>query len=384
MDPLLSPSRAMFRSEVAAVLAGIDPLAVDDSEIPLAYRALAARGWLAPHWPVELGGIGATEFETALVHEQLVLHGVPDLDFAVSIAYAGSLLLRAGTDEQRRTYLPGVASGDLRLAICYTEADAGSDLTALRSRAEPDGNGFVLYGRKLYSQTSMQADLALVAARVVGPPPSAPGAGVAGITLFLVHLDVAEVLRRRVPNLTGIDFVEVIMDGVRVDSGHVVGPVGGGWATINDALALERTGFEPYLHIRRWFDACVRRAAVEHRLDEPVLADRLTDLVVRLDAAAAMTWRLVGTQADGGIIDPVAAAAAKWWITELAEPVADLAVDLVGGEAVTGTPSGHPGGHPGGHDALLAAHRQAPGLTLSAGTSEIMLLTIASVGLGLR
>jgi alkylation response protein AidB-like acyl-CoA dehydrogenase len=374
MDTVLSLERTTFRSQVANALAPVDPVATDDHGVLLAYRALAERGWLAPHWPTELGGAGATEIETALVHEQLVEHGVPDLDFAVSVAYAGSCVLQAGTDEQRRAHLPAVARGDARFAICFTEPDAGSDLAALRCRAEPDGDGFVLYGRKLYSQTAARATFALVAARVRDT--SVVAADTRGITLFLVGLDDSNVLRRTVPNVTGIDFTEVVLDGVRVVRDAVVGEIGSGWSTITNALALERTGFEQYLHIRRWFSSCARRASVAGARPDPALTDRIVELATRLDAAGAMAWRLVHDQAEGNGVDPVAAAATKWWVTELAGPVADLALDVAGDDAL---PDRLPVTEP-----LGAAYREAPGMTLSGGASEIMLVTIAAVGLGLR
>jgi alkylation response protein AidB-like acyl-CoA dehydrogenase len=375
MDPVLSPAQSAFRSQVADVLAPVDPVATDDRGVLLAYRALAERGWLAPHWPQELGGAGATEIETALVHELLVERGVPDLDFAVSIAYAGSCLLSAGTDEQRRVHLPAVARGDTRLAICFTESDAGSDLAALRCRAEREGDGFVLYGRKLYSQTADRADLALVAARVSDASTPAP-LDTRGITLFLVCLDDANVLRRRSANLTRVDFTEVVFDGVRLAAGAVIGEVGEGWSTITTALALERIGFEQYVHLRKWFAACARRARADGQTHDRALTDRLTELAVRLDAAGAMTWRLVREQAEGKGVDTVAAAAAKWWVTELARPVAELALDVAGHDALPNRLAPD--------DAFGSAYREAPGMTLSGGASEIMLLTIATAGLGLR
>jgi alkylation response protein AidB-like acyl-CoA dehydrogenase len=129
------------------------------------YRRLGERGWLAPNWPVEYGGLGTGIVEKAILTEQLIRHGVPDVVHTLSVDIVGLAVQLLGTADQQRQWLPRLASGSTAGCVLLSEPEIGSDLSGLTSRAEPDGDGWRLYGRKIYNLKSQLADLALCAVR---------------------------------------------------------------------------------------------------------------------------------------------------------------------------------------------------------------------------
>lgn len=313
------------------------------------YRLLGRHGLLAPHWPTRFGGAGRTVVETSLVHEALVRRRLPDLAFVVTISYVGTLLQMAGSDRLLASYLPGLASGDLLACTLYSEPGVGSDLASLQTAAVPEPGGLRVSGRKVYSQVTDLADFAVVAVRI-GPRGKNPYEGIA---LLWIPLDQPGIERRRVDQLGADPFTDVVLNGVHVPDDHVLADGASGWAMLNEALAIERTGYEAYLRAEQSLAVGPRPHSSHGGVDQ-------LEALVR--AAGAMAWRQVRDQAAGEL-DPGEAAASKWFSTELAAPLARRAYDRATND---------------GRDEAYQLMLEAPGMTLSAGTSEMMLATIAS------
>jgi alkylation response protein AidB-like acyl-CoA dehydrogenase len=231
----------------------------------------------------------------------------------------------------------------------------GSDLSALRTTAVPAGDGWRITGRKVYSVATELADYGLVAART-----STETTQYRGITLFLVPLRRPGITATRLDSLADDDFADVRLDGVEVPASAVVGPVGGAWPLITDALALERTGVDYVAKAKRWLD-------IWRSLTDGELPPEYGRLRTHTAAARALALRCVD-QVDAGGVDAVGAAVTKLWCAETARAVAWWCAESAG---------------PGRSAVLDAAYREAPGLTLSAGTSEMMLELVASSGLPL-
>lgn len=331
------------------------------------YRWLGERGWLAPAWPTAYGGLGKTVVESAIVMEEMGLAGVPDTVRTNTIDIVGLFILLAGTPEQKQRFLPRMAKGDLIATVLYSEPDAGSDMSGLTTRAERSGNGFKLYGRKIYSLKSFMADYGIVSAR------TAPGTDPnTSISLFLVPLDAEGVSVNRMLNISDESFGDVTFDGLFVSADNVIGTLNQGWRLLNAALSLERTGLDFNVKVRRWFDLALAHGAATGQLDNPLVGQTVARLRGQIEAGRLMGWRVV-SQLARDQLDPVASAMSKWYNTELARPVMQLALDMDGLE---GTLSRWDGQAPLG-GVLEAAQRETPGLTLSAGTSEIMLYLIS-------
>lgn len=344
--------------EVRALLAGpearraLAKAGTDGDPRPL-YRLLGEHRLLAVSWPRAYGGRDLSARCAAAVVGELVAGGVPEVLHTLSVQICGNFLLTAGTDEQRAAILPGLASGRRTATVLYSEPGVGSDLSALRTTAVPTGDGgWRLTGHKVYSVGTALADFGLVAARTSVEPTA-----YRGITLFLVPLDRPGLRVDRLDSMADEDFADVRLDDVEVPASAVVGPVGGAWPLITEALALERTGIDYVAKAWRWLGAAGVR-------DQPAEYGRLR---THTAAADALAMRCVD-QLDTGRVDAVVAAVTKLWCSETARSVAWWCAETAASWE---------------SELLESAYREAPGLTLSAGTSEMMLELVASAGVPL-
>lgn len=339
---LAGPEAAPARAALAdARAAGVEP------DPRAFYRLLGRHRLLAASWPGGYGGRDAHPAEATEVVDAMIDAAVPEVLHTLSVQICGAFLLTAGTDAQRASVLPALAAGARFATVLYSEPEAGSDLSTLTTRAEPVDGGWRVTGRKVYSVKTAFADLGLLVART-----SDESSQYAGITLFLVPLWADGVHIGHLPGLADEAFADVRLDGVLLPSEAVVGPVGGAWPLVTEALALERTGVDYVAKADAW----LRWSDVDGEA-----AGRLR---VRTAAGRSLSRRCVD-QLAGGRVDPVLAAVTKHWCSEVARDTAWVC----GTERVwTGDP-------------LEAAYREAPGLTLSAGTSEMMLELVGGSGL---
>lgn len=358
----------------AAEATGADGVEPDGRPL---YRLLGELGLLAVHWPAEFGGAGRPLTDAAIVAEELVRAGVPDTLHVNTIQIVGQFLLMAGDSEQKRRHLPALARGERFASVLYTEPDAGSDLGALRTVAEPDGDGYRITGTKVFSLKTRFVDLGLCATR------TSPDAGkYQGISLFLVDMHAPGVTVSVIPGIGDEHFHLVDLDAVPVSAGDLVGPRDEGWPVLNEALAIERTGLDYFLKAERWLDAALEAltdrepdSADDAPLDpfDPIAHPAQLEQIGRWEGALAadhaLAWEVItGLAADR--VDPVAAAVAKYHSSELAQSIAAWAADIPGPEQRADRSRAA---------AILdSAYREAPGLTLSAGTSEVMLQIMAA------
>ncbi|MEV0484442.1 acyl-CoA dehydrogenase family protein [Streptomyces sp. NPDC050508] len=366
-----APDRTSPRAQVRTALAEpevrelLDRLAapgVREPDVRPLYRALGRRGLLAVNWPEEYGGRGLGLADAAAVAEELVRAGVPDTLHVNSVQIVGLFLLMAGTPEQKSRHLPALADGTAFASVLYTEPGTGSDLAALETVATAYDGGFELTGTKSFSLKSDITDIALCAART-----GEPGGRYRGITLFLVDLHAPGVRREVVHGIADEQFHRITLDAVRVPAADVIGPVGGGWPLLTKALAVERTGLDYSLKAERWYAGALAElrdsAAAEENLAE------IGRYGAEVEAGRLLSWDVIdGIAASTGTPDDVATATAKYLTSETAQRVACWANGLTGGPPTVRSA------------VLEAAYREAPGLTLSAGTSEVMLQIIASAG----
>lgn len=380
LDVVLNPAQREFRRELRTFLtsdrvqASLGPLRTSPGEeagLLEVYRLLGERGWLAPSWPAQYGGLGRGMVENALVTEEMCLAGVPDDAHVLSIDIVGTFLLHAGTDKQCQRFLPALASGQSIAAVLFTEPDCGSDLSRLTMRADPVDGGWRLQGTKWFSQKTRFADVGLCAVRTSdGPVPFD------GITLFLLPLRSPGVLVKQVGALPDDRFHEVVVDGIVLSPDDVVGEVGDGWRLINEMLVLERTGIDFHAKVRRWLDAAGAMLGSGSRADDGA-GDDLTGRLIALDAALsaghALAWRVIA-DIDEGRPDPARSAMSKWYNTEQAREVVRFCLD------VSGMPGLLAGWDPEAIDQGMVerACRYAPTFRLGSGTSEIMLYIVAS------
>lgn len=204
-------------------------------EVRTWYQTLAKRGWLAPAWPKIHGGMGLSPDKLIAYVEEFEEFGaarMPDQ----GIINVGPILIRYGTEEQRRRYLPKILSGEEIWCQGYSEPGAGSDLAALRTRADRHGEHFIVNGQKIWTTLAQDATHMFMLART-----SVEEKKQDGISFLLVALASPGVTVRPIRNIGGEEeFCEVFLDNVRVPAQDLVGEIGQGWKIGMALLGYER------------------------------------------------------------------------------------------------------------------------------------------------
>jgi acyl-CoA dehydrogenase len=334
-------------------------------------KELGRRGWLGMTIPSEYGGHGATPLDRYVVTEELLAAGAPVAAHWVADRQIGPTLMRFGTDEQRRRFLPGIAAGEVYFGIGMSEPDSGSDLASVRTKAQRRAGGWELTGTKVWTSGAHHAHAFFALAR------SAPKDDTnrhAGLSQFIVELDAPGVQIRPIPLLTGAHhFNEVVFDHVFVPDSMVLGEIGSGWHQVTSELAFERSGPERFLSTYPLLTALLGELAAG-----PVDAGtrrQLGALVSRVWTLRRMSLAIAGAL-ESGDAPELAAAVVKDLGTRYENEVVDAARLLV---AIPPDP-----GAEAGFARLLAdAVLHAPGFTLRGGTNEV-LRGIVARGLGLR
>ena len=295
---------------------------------------LASLGFLTAALPEEHGGLGLDMVSYTLLVEEL---GRADSNVrgivSVSNGLYGKSVARWGTPEQRERLLPALAAGDELGCYALTEPGAGSDPGSLETRAERDGDGYVLRGQKVFITLGSWATWALVFARTGEPGPR-------GITCFVVPTDAAGFEARPIKGKLGLraqDTAELHLDGVRVGAGAVLGEVGGGFKVAMSALDHGRIslGAGCVGIAQGCLDAAVAYTTERRQFGRSVASfqlvqELLADIAVETEAARLLVWRAAAT-ADRGERYTVEASYAKYFASETAVRAANAALQAHGG-----------------------------------------------------
>jgi alkylation response protein AidB-like acyl-CoA dehydrogenase len=238
-DPADRDFRREVRDWVAANLP-VDlcnrPMRVDPPELKPWHRKLYERGWIAPHWPKEYGGMGATLTQQIILFEEISRVGAPT-PYPHGLNFIGPLIIDVGTPEQKARHLPPILTGEATWCQGYSEAGAGSDLASLTTRAELDGDHFVVNGHKMWTTNGHFADwmFALVRTDRDAKPRHA------GISMLLIDLKSPGITVRPIQTIKGdAEFAEEILVDVRVPRENLLGGLNDGWKVANRLLGSER------------------------------------------------------------------------------------------------------------------------------------------------
>ena len=376
-----SADEAEFRAEVRGWLEANLPAPLrgrtdrpPPDEIMPWYRALAARGWVAPHWPKQHGGMGATLAQQIVLTQELARLSAPQLPIQ-GINHIGPILMRFGTDAQKARHLPPILTGDAIWAQGYSEPGAGSDLASLSTRAELRDGSFVVTGGKIWQTWAHHADWMFTLVR------TDPGAKArqAGISFILIDLRTPGIEIRPIVTIAGEEeFSQVFLDGVEVPEENLVGELHGGWKVATALLATERmfTSNPQYaLEAVERIKAVAERTGIDRDL---AFRDRLAGLSIDITVQAAMFWQAVDLVAHGRELGPEGSTM-KLVATENLQRATDLLVEAAG---PWGADSGRIETGAGAVDAtgIFLQSRRA---TIYGGSSEIQRNVLAKRVLGL-
>jgi alkylation response protein AidB-like acyl-CoA dehydrogenase len=335
-----------FRDEVRAFVAARyalrDPAADDDRGDVIArtpdghdilvkqarelQRELAAAGFASVHLPEEYGGRGLTIAHARVVDEELEHYDAPSRrPLGIGLTLALSTLMSAGSEEQKRRYLPPLVRADEQWCQLFSEPDAGSDLVSLRTRAVRDGDDWVIDGSKVWSSYAADAHFGMMLART---DPAAPRPH-AGITMFIMPMDAPGVTVRPLIDITsGRHFNEVFLQGVRVRRDSVLGEVNEGWRVSQATLGGERSGYMGGSGNGRRQRQVIAAAARAGRLGDPVVRQATMRVVI---AERILEWlrdRYVNGVLAGG--NAAAGSMMKLGAGTLEQQTAEVIADVVG------------------------------------------------------
>jgi alkylation response protein AidB-like acyl-CoA dehydrogenase len=354
------------------------------------WRLLLGRhGLVAPAWPAAYGGAGLSAIERVVLHEEFARAGAPTggPNDVVSINMIGPTLIVAGTESQKRRFLPRILSGEDRWCQGYSEPNSGSDLASLSTRAVLDGDEWVINGQKIWTSEAHTANWIFLLCRT---NPAAPKHR--GISFLLVPMDQPGIEIRPIVNIAGgHEFNEVFLTDARTPADHVVGSVDGGWQAANQLLAFER-GDDATL-------VALRLGAVEQRLVEVARrGERLGDPTVRQALARVHSeveiLRFMGlrtlTKLLAGEVPGVESSINKLLWTELHQRMTELAVDLYGahslcpdGDAPLSAVFVEASGDPSSSRAMLEHFLGARPASIYSGSNEIQRNIVGERILGL-
>lgn len=335
------------------------------------HKALGAKGWILPTWPKEKGGAGLTPLQAAILQREIRARHLPTITAGTTTLVLPAVLQYADPSVQDEV-VPGVARGDIRFCLGYTEPDNGSDLAGVRTRATQDGDEWVIDGQKMFTTGAQNCQYAFLLARSNPDKPKHKG-----LTMFLCPLEGAEI--QAVHTLGGERTNMVFFDGMRISDRYRLGPVDSGWMVLSGPLNAEHGigGHVEYqLDSPGGMYASVGVSAYEHAVDwaktPGVDATRpIDDPVVRRRLALAAVEIEDSTVAPG----PMGRIVSSERFIRYAE---DL-ISMVGPRGLL--PRGEKGAIANGW--IEYAHRFAQGTATYGGTTDIHRNIIAERILGL-
>ena len=400
VDFRLTPEDELFRDEVRAfvrrevpphrtgVVTTMEDFAErDDPFIIGLRRKLAQRGWLTMGWPREYGGQGASPLRQTVFLEELAYHDAPGQDL-MGVGIVGPTIMRYGTEEQKRRHLQAIARGEAMWVQGFSEPSAGSDLGGLSTRADLQGDQFIINGQKIWSSGAHIADWMFLLARTDQQAPKHRG-----ISAILLDMREAKGMTvRPIVNMAGMQgFNEVFFDNTAAPRANLLGEMNRGFYYAMDLLEAERISFINYSAIGRGVldalgeymrDTAHGRGAEHGRwtagLERTLARHRLAEHAIEMQTARRLSY-LVSWMASVGQPAGHHASINKLFSTEAFRRLAVTAMQIAGQYGQVEGESRHA--------PLMGRINRiyyfSVGMQIAGGTSEIQRNVIASRGLGL-
>lgn len=387
MDFRLSPELERFRRDLSDWLSAnlpaggfaLPPTLAEEVAFTRRWmRTLHSGRWAAIHWPREYGGRGATPIEQLVYAEEYARRRAPSLlAMGVGVPLIGPTLIHHGTEEQKRRFLPRILSGEDLWCQGFSEPNAGSDLAALKTRADLDGDDLVINGQKTWTSYAQFAQWCILLVRTDSTVPKHKG-----ITFVLLDMATPGITIRPLVEMTGKAwFNEVFFDNVRVPRTNVIGEINRGWEITMTTLGHERGSTSPHPRARqelRDIVALARAAAPAGRVADPLLRQRLAQHAIEMEILRLTSYRSVGQFTRRGTPGPEGSILKLFW-SEADQRMKDTALELQGAHALLAKGDPHAPDR-GRWQYELLWSRAA---TIYAGTSEVQRNILAQRVLGL-
>jgi alkylation response protein AidB-like acyl-CoA dehydrogenase len=342
------------------------------------WKQMAADGWAGIGWPEEYGGQGRTAIEQFIFFDESMRIGAPVP--MLTINSVAPTIMRYGSQEQKDFYLPKILAGEIHFAIGYTEPDAGTDLASLTTRAERDGDEYVINGQKVFTSLASDADYIWLAVRT---DPNVKKHK--GISIIIVPTDTPGFKYEPIRNMGGLDTNVTYYEDVRVPVGNLVGEENQGWNLITNQLNHERVTLCASGVVERQLEDTIEWAAATKLADGTRVIDQewvqinLARVHARLEFLKLANFKVAAEATQGAPLNPADASTIKVFGTEFYLEAFRLLMEIVGPSAPVkgGSPEAVLKGR------LEARTRSMHILTFGGGTNEMQRDLIAIFGLNM-
>ena len=340
MDFKFTPEEEAFRKEVRAFLEKeVTPewdlanmfCAVDlaREELQEARRTiahkLAQRKWLSLTWPKEHGGLGASMvMQFIFIEELMYAGGVGYEDQGVGMV--APILIRFGTEEQKRRHLPGIANGEVFWCQGFSEPNAGSDLASIQTKAVQDGNNFIINGQKTWVSKAQWSEWCHLLART---DPDAPKHR--GISYFLIDMRTPGISIHPMMEMCGVpSLCEIFLEDVRVPQENMLGEKNGGWKIAMSLLDFERAIYMEQVGVaKRVLKFLVEYANERGLYKNPLVRKHLAQMAIEIEIGRLLCYRVAWLDSQG-LPATAESAMCKIFVTEMAKRCARVGMELLG------------------------------------------------------
>ena len=379
MDFELSPTEKAFREEVRTWLKANVPAEAEEPEAAgqkewidkrrAWQKKLHEAGYVGIGWPKEYGGRGATLMEQLIFNQETIAARAPQPINVIGLGMGGPVVITHGTEEQKRRYLEPLLSADEIWCQGFSEPNAGSDLSALRTRAEDRGDHYVVNGQKVWTTLAHVAKWCMLLARE--KPAENPRAG---LTYLLVDMESPGIEVRPLVQITGdAEFNEIFFTDVKVPKSQLLGEAGEGWAVAMTTLLHERgtLGMALATQAQVTIGEVAEHARKLGRGGERLTRQRIAQHQIEARALQLNGYRAITKIMKDGIPGPDGSLMKMMW-SELNQRMTETAIDLMG-----------PFGQVRDGGSWQYSFLRSRANTIEAGTSEVLRNIIAERVLGL-
>ncbi|MHB8244566.1 MAG: acyl-CoA dehydrogenase family protein [Acidimicrobiales bacterium] len=302
-------------------------------------KKLSAGGWICAAWPKEYGGRGLSLMESVALNEEFARANAPMRADFFGDTLVGPTILQWGSEEQKKFFLPKILSGEISWCQGFSEPDAGSDLAALQTRAELDGDEWVVNGQKVWTTQAQYADYMFLLART---DPHSPKH--AGISYLLVPMRQPGIEVRPISQIDGsAEFNEVFFSNARCPKDNVVGGVNNGWKVAMTTLGFERgtSATTGYRRFQRELDAIIQAATKNGKVADPLIRQRLAEAWTKVKIMQINGLRTLTSEINEDHSALALGATNKMYWSEYHREVMELYIDIMGmeGQILTGQES---------------------------------------------
>ena len=345
-------------------------------------RKMSKKGWIGLTWPKEYGGQGRSYIDRTIMQEEMLKAGAPLAFHFLGDRQIGPTLIRFGSDELKKEFLPKIINAESSFCLCMSEPDAGSDLASVRTTAIEEGNDYAINGQKVWTTLGHMADFGWLLAKT-NLNPNLPKHKT--LSEFLLDMKSPGVAVQPLMNILGIHSLnEVFLDDVKIPKDRLIGEKDKGFDQIMEQIVYERAGIERLMQNYPVKECLVEYAKTTKRngrylWEDPIVRNSIATLEIEFNVGRILCYHVAWT-IDQGRVPNYEASVCKIFCTQFEKKLSDSATQLMGlyGQLLPGSKWAPYGG------VAPESYLLSPSYTLQGGTVEILKNIIALRGLKLQ